>query len=365
MTVVFLIILLPLMAYSVQIVGWYLQWLKTNDYSPNSVSETGLSLIIPFKDEAVNLPALIASLKQQSHENWELILVNDHSKDDSTSLLTDLLADFKVEYRLINSTQEGKKAALLEGVRAAQYTTIVTTDADCTFHKEWLTTLASYHATHKPHLLIGPVRIKKSRGFHQRFQQVDFTALQLSGAGAALQQQAIMCNGANLLCSKENYLQAHLIPQVASGDDMFLLEWMKHHKKDIHYIKAPQAMVETAPLVGLHAFLQQRARWAAKAPHYKNKHIILSGLLVALVNIMLFASLAGSFFYPDFLKLLSLYLLFKCLSDYLLLKAGGNMYKLRITLFEVIFWQMFYPFYVITVLVYPLIVPLKWKSRTL
>ncbi len=363
MIIASLIFLLPLIAYSVQIILWYIQWIRTDDFVHQPSDDIALSLIIPFKDEAEHLPALIESLQQQTHTNWELILVNDHSEDDSVNKLQYLISTSNSHVRIIHSNANGKKAALLEGAQQAQYDYIVCSDADCTFHPNWLSVVASYIKQHHPDLLIGPVSIKPSKGLLGRFQRIDFTALQLSGAAAALHQHAIMCNGANLMCNKELYLQAYLQPQLASGDDMFLLEWMKQQKKTIHFVKSMEAIVETAPLPKWSDFLQQRARWAAKAPHYKDRQIILSGLLVSSVNVLLVLSLLGSFFSPLFWKLFAFYLSSKCLVDYILLKAGATTYKLKITLFEVIFWQILYPFYVIAVLLYPFFTKLQWKSR--
>jgi cellulose synthase/poly-beta-1,6-N-acetylglucosamine synthase-like glycosyltransferase len=363
MLVISIILLIPLLVYSVQVIGWYIQWIRSDEYHPETDDMPGVSLIIPFKDEEANLAELMAALQQQSHSNWELILVNDHSTDNSLTLLDELRKDFKAPVTIIDSQLQGKKSALLEGVKLAQHDLIVTTDADCTFHADWLRAMASYALRFQPDLLIGPVAIKKDRGFLQRFQQIDFTALQISGAAAAMQQKAIMCNGANLLCKKELYLSAHLQPALASGDDMFLLEWMKSNRKSIHFIRSSEALVETNAITSLKAFLQQRARWAAKAPHYHDRHIISSGIVVALVNIVLFTSWIGGFYNSLLFHVFGYSVLIKSLLDYMLIRAGSYDYKLRITLFELVFWQLVYPFYVIIVLVFPLLFPVRWKGR--
>ncbi len=359
------ILLIPLLAYSTQVIGWYLQWIQSDEFKAEHNGNQGLSVIIPFKDEAPNLPALLASLQKQTYDKWELILVNDQSSDNGLDIIHELLTTFTHPVRIINSKQAGKKAALLEGVQQAQYDLIVTTDADCTFHAEWLSSLSSYYTKHQPDLLFGPVGIIKKKGVLQRFQQVDFTALQVSGAAAALQQKPIMCNGANLMCNKTLYLQAHIQPAIASGDDMFLLEWMKQHNKSVQFIRSTKALVETQSCNGFKAFLQQRARWAAKAPHYKDRQIIFSGIVVTLVNVVLLSSLIVGFFIPQLLNVFGISILIKSLVDYMLIKAGSYDYKLRITLFEIVFWQLVYPFYVITVLLFPLFYTLQWKNRSI
>ncbi len=329
------------------------------------MSHVGISLIIPFKDEIDNLPSLISSLENQSHANWELILVNDHSEDGSFELARSLIENSHLNAQLINSDSNGKKAALLTGVKSSTHPIIVTSDADCSYHPLWLINIANACESKQADLLILPVTIKRSKGWLNRFQQIDFAAVQLSGAAAALQGKAIMCNGANLACSKAAYLEAELQTRIASGDDMFLLEWMKQNNKKIDFIKTDKVLVETKGADTLKSFLHQRARWAAKAPHYKDKQIITIGIIVSSVNLVLIGSLMAGILAPTMWKIYGIVLFTKSICDYTLLKAGSNHYKFNISFLEVLFWQAIYPLYVLIVLVYPLFVKVIWKSRTI
>ncbi|WP_255434068.1 glycosyltransferase [Carboxylicivirga sp. M1479] len=361
-----LILLLPLVAYASQIADWYFQWVKSAYYEPIETQKLGVSVIIPFKDEASNLGKLIDSLQQQVHPKYEIILVNDQSEDESLTILHEKISkQTSLDVKLHNTSSCGKKAAILTGVNAAKYPLIITTDADCTFHPEWLTTLTSFYHEKKADLIIGPVSIQERKGYLNRFQRIDFAALQLCGGAAALQQKPIMCNGANLMGSKEDYLQAQLQPEIASGDDMFLLEWMKQKKRSIHFVKSYKAAVLTNPCNTLKEFLQQRSRWAKKAPHYKDKQIIRTGLVVTLLNAFIPISLLASIWSTLFLFAFAAMLVIKTVSDYSLLKAGSQDFKIRITLFEVFYWQLHYPIYVLAVLLFPLFYTVKWKSRSI
>jgi glycosyltransferase involved in cell wall biosynthesis len=363
MNILYLLFLLPFVPYCVQIVSWYLTWINTTDYTARKSSDLALSVIIPFKDEAPNLKDLILSLNKQTYSNWDLLLINDHSEDESLSVVEQALENFKHPYKIIHSSGKGKKAALLEGIKVAVNPVIITTDSDCTFNADWLSTMASYYQQHSPDLLIGPVAIRKEKGLLSRFQRIDFTALQMSGGAAALKQEAIMCNGANLVCSKEDYLKANIQPEIASGDDMFLLEWMKKENKKIHFLKSTKALVETKAIHSLQKFMQQRARWAAKASKYKDRQIILSGLYVALSNLTLILSFVLSFCQPELLKAFVFLIVTKGLIDYMLLKGGSKIYGLSVRLLEIIAWQLLYPLYAFSVLCYPLFFKLQWKSR--
>ncbi|HQP81390.1 MAG TPA: glycosyltransferase, partial [Paludibacteraceae bacterium] len=62
------------------IVGWYAIPIYKRPLKSNQLP--ALSVIICCRNEAENLPALIASLKAQSFQNFEMIFANDHSTDN-------------------------------------------------------------------------------------------------------------------------------------------------------------------------------------------------------------------------------------------------------------------------------------------
>jgi glycosyltransferase involved in cell wall biosynthesis len=107
-------------------------------YKPESLSTNEsipVSIIIAAKNEAKNLPQLIESLMNQTHPNYEVIIVNDRSTDDSLQLLSD--ASLKHEkLQFINVTAlppnwTGKKYALKKGIEAAKHDIVLLTDVDC------------------------------------------------------------------------------------------------------------------------------------------------------------------------------------------------------------------------------------------
>lgn len=351
------------MLYATKIISWYTQWINSNEFNDNSSQETSISLVIAFKDEEHNIRQLIESLKAQTLTSWELILVNDHSTDNGEAIAQKHLCNYPIDAQIIQSEKHGKKAALQQGVKLAKHPVIVTTDADCTFQPNWLKTLTAFYNSNDADLVIAPVAIKRTKGLLNRFQQVDFIALQLSGGASALRQQAIMCNGANLMFNRDLYLKAQLQPKVASGDDMFLLEWMKLQSKNIAFIKSKQALVETQPVTTLHQFFQQRARWALKAPHYKDKQIITTGLIVSSLNGLLFLCLTGGFWFPALWPVFGISLTIKSVCDYLLLKSGSKDFNFNISLFEVVLMQLIYPFYVVSVILFPIFNNIQWKQR--
>ena len=86
------------------------------------VTEPTVSIVIPAKNEARNLPHVFAKLP----ENCELILVDGNSTDDTVSVAQRLRPDITV----IGQTRNGKGNALACGFAAATGDFIVMIDAD-------------------------------------------------------------------------------------------------------------------------------------------------------------------------------------------------------------------------------------------
>ncbi|MGB5782907.1 MAG: glycosyltransferase family 2 protein, partial [Eudoraea sp.] len=46
-----------------------------------------ISVLIPFKNTSVYLPECVDSILSQSYQNWEVIAIDDHSEDNSLSIV--------------------------------------------------------------------------------------------------------------------------------------------------------------------------------------------------------------------------------------------------------------------------------------
>ncbi len=342
---------------------WWRIWQKTTLKEPNHSVDIGISVIIPYRNEVDNLPSLVDSLSRIHYPNWEVILVNDHSTDGGVEKLKSLIRQYPLNANLIDSPREGKKEALRCGVAHSNYDIIVTTDADCMFHSEWLNVMAGQMIHLKADMLIGPVGLQTEDNLLHRFQLIDMVALQLSGGAAAMADNAIMCNGANLMIKKSLHEQANLIDEVASGDDMFLLEWMKEKKYIVAFVSSPKAIVSTYPASDLHDFLQQRSRWAAKAKRYKDRCIIVTGAIVSSASALILLNAVLGVFSLKMLVLSGILVLIKSIVDFLLLISGRDFFTYKIKFGELLLWQLIYPLYVLTVLFYPLMFNVNWKER--
>lgn len=88
-----------------------------------------VSIILPVYNGATYLQQTLDSIKAQTLTDWELIAIDDGSKDDSLKILRDFAAS-EPRARIISRGNRGLIATLNEGVQAARGTWIARIDAD-------------------------------------------------------------------------------------------------------------------------------------------------------------------------------------------------------------------------------------------
>lgn len=97
-----------------------------------------VSIIVPGKDEGTNYYRLIRSLEEQSFQNYEIILVDDGSEDDSELIGRQLEREGRIDHFLRNDIRGGKASAANMGLRYADGEFVVHCDADCSLKEDAL-----------------------------------------------------------------------------------------------------------------------------------------------------------------------------------------------------------------------------------
>ncbi|MCL4216618.1 MAG: glycosyltransferase family 2 protein [Candidatus Hydrogenedentes bacterium] len=92
-----------------------------------------ISVVVPVYNSAASLPALVARLQpvlEQTADAFELVLVNDGSRDESWDVITKLSSAHEWIHGINLMRNYGQHSALLCGIRQARYDAIVTIDDD-------------------------------------------------------------------------------------------------------------------------------------------------------------------------------------------------------------------------------------------
>ncbi|MDT0645828.1 glycosyltransferase [Zunongwangia sp. F260] len=336
--------------------------------------KTGFSIIVPFRNEAENLPDLLNSFSKLKYpaSNFEILLINDASKDDSVKICS----EFKSQYPnlkvsvLDNALLFGspKKDALKRGIENGNYRYIVTTDADCIVPEFWLQTFNDFILKTDADMVCAPVcfRTSEEKKLFQKFEELDFMSLQATTVGAFGMEQPFMCNGANLCYKKEAFLAAEGFSgndKIASGDDVFLLQKFQKKGLKVKFLKSEKAIVETKPQQTLPQLISQRVRWAAKAPAYKSTFSKFAGISVLLMNVSLvIAAFLVLFEHLPEQPVLVIFLL-KFNADFILIFLAAKFFKKELLMRNYFWCSIVYPFFSGFVAVKSLFSGFDWKGR--
>jgi cellulose synthase/poly-beta-1,6-N-acetylglucosamine synthase-like glycosyltransferase len=276
-------------------------WKALKPFSYQQHKPLNVSIIIAARDEAVNIEKTIADLLAQDYEkaNLEIIFIDDHSTDNTAEIIKSYEAQgiTLISLNESNTINSYKKKAIETAIGNAKGDLIITTDADCRMGPNWLKTIVSYYQRGGYKMISSPVVYDQEQSLFERAQSLEFLFLIGMGASTIGNNKPSTCNGANLAYEREAFYEVggfKGIDDLASGDDELLLHKMaEKYGNKIGFLKNQDAIVYTQAKPTLRAFIQQRKRWASKSTRYKNKSIIVLGVLVWLFNLSIVLNLLG------------------------------------------------------------------------
>jgi biofilm PGA synthesis N-glycosyltransferase PgaC len=335
--------------------------------------KTTFSVIIPFRNEAENLPELLASLSalQYPKQLFEIIFVDDDSEDHSADLIKKFFSDTQKNIKLISNerkTNSPKKDAISTAIKQAKHEWIVTTDADCSLPKYWLNSFDECIQKTDPKCIVAPLTYHKTNNFLHRFQLLDILSLQGATIGGFGIHKPFLCNGANFGYQKSLFQELNGFEgntNIASGDDVFLLEKaIKKYPKQIHYLKSEQAIITTSAQPSWNALISQRVRWASKTTTYTQWFSKLTAMLVLLMNGLVITTtvlvLIGFFK----TKILVYLLVIKFNLDFLLIYKSALFFNQKQVLRSYLIAFVIYPFFSTYVAFKSTFKPFEWKGRS-
>lgn len=343
----------------------------------NLKPKTKFSIVIPFRNEAENLPKLLKSISKLNYPKalFEVILVDDESDDGSADIIYNLLntKDFTgTDYMKIiknnRVSNSPKKDAITSAIEMANNEWIITSDADCVLPEYWLDTFEELIQTKQPNCIVGPVTYFGQTSFFNRFQTLDVLSLQGATIGGFGLQKPFLCNGANFAYRKSIFRELKGFEgnvKIASGDDIFLLEKLKNHdSKKVSYLKNLKAIVHTQPVSSLKQLINQRLRWASKTSRNPNWFSKLLGLVVFLANLVCLSLVPLLIFNLISGRITVSLLVIKFGIDFLLLFKTARFFKQETLLLSFLFSSFLYPFFSVYIVVLSLFKPYLWKGRT-
>lgn len=271
---------------AVQLIYFLLVYLKAgkkNTTAPGDAELHPISVVLCVKNEEKHLRELIPEIMSQDYPEFQLVVVNDNSWDDSE----DILKAFQVSYSNLHVTHlnedkqrmQGKKFALTLGIKAAKYDHVLLTDADCRpAGKNWIRTMVD--GANKKSIALGYSPYRKSKGLLNSFIRFDAYAGALSYLGFARLGMPYMGVGRNLLYDRELFFKvggfrSHM--NLASGDDDLFINQVAS-SKNTAVVDLPESHVISEPKTKFNAWYKQKRRHLTTAPKYRFMHKFLLAL---------------------------------------------------------------------------------------
>ena len=249
--------------------------------------QPAVSIIICAHNEEKNLVANLRRILAQTYHSFEVVVVNDHSTDNSVAVLL----EYQKEYdylRIINNSYikntQGKKEALALGISAATHDVVLLTDADCAPRTRFWVRDMMATLDHNKGIVLGysPYMEAEKTWLNRwtRFEAV-YTAMQYMSF--ALWRFPYMGVGRNLLYRKHLYIQnegfsAHA--HIASGDDDLFVNAIANGE-NVAIAISPSTFVDTDAKTDWRAYFRQKRRHFTTGKHYKLGHQLLLGALAA------------------------------------------------------------------------------------
>ncbi len=273
-----------------------------------------VAVIIAARNEAKNIAACLHSLLAQTYPAGlsQIRIIDDFSTDDTAAIVQSFAA-MHPQIQLVtlqepSNHQSYKKRAIEAGIAATTAPLIIATDADCTFHPQWIETMIQYQQQTAAQFIAAPVSYITENNTLSVFQTLDFMTLQGITGASVYRRFHTMCNGANLLYTRQAFMDVDGftgIDHIPTGDDMLLMyKIYRQHPRQVFYLKSKTVIVATAAAHSWRAFLNQRIRWASKAVHYGDKRIFWTLLLVYVFNVYFVVLVIAAFFNLKYLVVL-------------------------------------------------------------
>ncbi|MCK9453181.1 MAG: glycosyltransferase [Bacteroidales bacterium] len=272
--VVFILAFLVQLVYYWLVFGRLAFYRQKNGGDAVSSMQEAVSVVISARNEFHNLEQFLPLILAQDYPDFEVVVVNDCSDDESSEFLDQLARENK-KLKVVQLTQslnffQGKKFPLSMGIKSAKNDLLLLTDADCyPENDQWIKQMMqAYQPKTEVLLAYGPY--EKKPGLLNKIIRFDTLHIAMQYLSLALIGKPYMGVGRNLSYRKSLFLKnkgftSHY--KISSGDDdLFISQVAKKHNTDV-LISAENRMV-SIPKKTFSAWIRQKRRHLSTGFYY-------------------------------------------------------------------------------------------------
>ena len=343
--------------------------LKEKFLTFNNKNNVKASVLIAARNEEKNIGNLLKSLYNQtfSKELFEVIIIDDHSEDETISIVENFLKEHKdINLKFFKAEKEGKKHAISQALHLAENELILVTDADCFLKENWIESIVNFYKEENCKMILAPVLLSPAETFFEKIQVLEHLSLIGSTAGSASIGVPVMCNGANMAYERLAAMEVEKQRKdfnIPSGDDMFLMEYFikNYGAENVKFLLSKTAIVKTNTCKNISEFFRQRRRWVSKTKSYTSWKILSTAFVVLFFNLSIISLLVSALFSPTLLIPYFLLTFLKFLIDYPLLRNITTFMNQKNLLIWTLPLEFVYPFYAVFTAISGMLINVKWK----
>lgn len=245
-----------------------------------------VSVIVCARDAYEYLLDIIPVLLKQDYPEYEVVIVNDCSQDQTEEYLKDLARN-NPKINLVNLTQNlnffhGKKFPLSMGIKSARHDLLLLTDADCVpSTDQWIKEMVkAYDKNTEIVVAYGPYFERK--GLLNKLIRFDTLYIAMQYLSLALAKKPYMGVGRNLSYRKSTFMNnkgftSHY--NIPSGDDDLFISQVANKRNTNVYIDSVNR-VESEPKRTWSTWIRQKRRHYSTGVKYKPQTNRILGLLL-------------------------------------------------------------------------------------
>ncbi len=327
-----------------------------------------VSIIICAKNEDENLTEFLPKILTQEYPEFEVIVVNDCSYDNTENVIDEFAKIFpnlrKANIKEDPYYKHGKKFAMLVGIKAAKHNHLLFTDADCyPASDQWLKEMAAGFSAERE-IVLGYGAYEKQKGFLNKLIRYDAFIIAVQYLSAAIKKKPYMGVGRNLAYTKELFFKEKGFSKhyhIHSGDDdLFVNQAADANNTEICLNK--DAVTYSKPEKTFRQWNIQKTRHLTTAPLYTggSKSKIAFNYFS---QYFFYLSLIPLFFSVSTLLLIPILLVVKMIVQLLVLNKAAKKLNEKDLLTGSVFYELLllfiYPIFHISKLFYK---PNKWTN---
>ena len=245
-----------------------------------------VSVIICAKNEAENLSINLPYFLNQKYQNFEIVLINDCSADNTLEIMEQFRDESEVNIKIVNVEANeqfwgSKKYALTLGIKAATHEHLLFSDADCNpVSEHWITEMtANFSEKHQIVLGYGAYKKIKNSFLNKLIRFETFlTAVQyFTYLKIGVPYMGV---GRNLAYTKSVFFKVNGFAKhikIRSGDDDLFINQVAT-KNNTSYCLTGKSFTESLAKTSFKNWIHQKRRHVSTATFYKPLHQFLLGL---------------------------------------------------------------------------------------